>query len=89
MLEATFHKLRDGSWALKVEGRAKAGDWVRVEKSNGSSETFKLTELAMKPLKNVWFFLQNRNPQEYSAFAETDGKGNWYDHEYAHQYDEV
>jgi hypothetical protein len=36
---ATFTKLKDGSWGLRVAGEVAAGDEVTVSKRDGSSET--------------------------------------------------
>lgn len=39
---ATFAKLRDGSWGLRVIGPVQAGDSVKVKKKDGSSQTKKV-----------------------------------------------
>ena len=36
---ATYTKLHDGNWGVRVEGSAKAGDRVTVSKKSGESKT--------------------------------------------------
>ena len=36
-MAATFTKLRDGSWGLRIEGSAKAGQTVTVTKKSGET----------------------------------------------------
>lgn len=42
---ATFTKLKDGSWGLRVTGSAKAGDSVTVTKKDGSKSTKKISRI--------------------------------------------
>lgn len=42
---ATFSKLKDGSWGLRVSGKVKAGDTVSVTKKDGSRQTKKVAKV--------------------------------------------
>lgn len=38
-MSATYTKLRDGSWGIKVQGSAKAGQAITVTKRDGGTKT--------------------------------------------------
>lgn len=38
-MEATYSKLRDGSWGVKIQGDAKAGEVVNVRKKDGTAKS--------------------------------------------------
>lgn len=41
----TYTKLRNGSWGVRVEGPAKAGDTVTVTKKSGETATEKISKV--------------------------------------------
>lgn len=62
---ATYTKLRDGSWGLRVEGSAREGQRITVTKKSGETKTETITKV-------LW----NGNGISLCAIAATPGHGS-------------